>query len=122
MNVNSFNLTGVDEPGVAGAVKRKWRERLRSRGIRLVLAPVLNGPRRKESKWAYDLGANSYLVKPGDFQTLVDHVNLLASYWLAVNEKSDLEGEGEGGPNDALRPNPTRIDNHGRPSEDPDRG
>jgi|SRR6266487_6681039 len=43
---------------------------------------------------AYELGANSYLVKPGDFQTLVDRVSLLASYWLAVNEKSDLQGEG----------------------------
>ena len=31
---------------------------------------------------AYDLGANSYLVKPGDFQTLVELVNLLARYGL----------------------------------------
>jgi len=46
---NSFNLPDVDELAMAGAVKRKWGERLRSGGIRLVLASALDGPRRKES-------------------------------------------------------------------------
>jgi len=45
----SFNLPVVDEPGLAGAVKRKWRERLQSRGIRLVLSPAVDGLRWKES-------------------------------------------------------------------------
>ena len=49
VNADSFNLPVVAEPALAGAVKRKWRERLESRGIRLVLTPALDGLRRKES-------------------------------------------------------------------------
>ena len=37
---------------------------------------------------AYDLGANSYLVKPVGFDMLVDLVKLLHQYWLTVNEPS----------------------------------
>ena len=44
---------------------------------------------------AYDLGANSYLVKPGEFKTLVELVKLLATYWLAVNKTSELQNERE---------------------------
>ena len=61
---------------------------------RIVVVVMSSSSELADIKRAYDLGANSYLVKPGDFQTLVDRVNLLASYWLAVNEKSDLQGEG----------------------------
>jgi CheY-like chemotaxis protein len=34
---------------------------------------------------AYDAGANSFLVKPGDLQQLNEFVRLLADYWLRVN-------------------------------------
>lgn len=34
---------------------------------------------------AYDAGANSYLVKPVDFNALVDIAKSLAGYWLAFN-------------------------------------
>lgn len=36
---------------------------------------------------AYDLGANSYVVKPVDFDNFVEKMNQLGLYWLAVNEK-----------------------------------
>ncbi len=36
---------------------------------------------------AYDLGANSYVVKPVDFDNFVEKMNKLGLYWLAVNEK-----------------------------------
>jgi hypothetical protein len=49
VKANPFNLPALEEPALAGAVKRKWRERLQSRGIRLVLTPALDGPRRRES-------------------------------------------------------------------------
>jgi hypothetical protein len=48
VEANPFNLPAIDEPALAGTVKRKWRERLRSRGIRLVLTPALDRPRRKQ--------------------------------------------------------------------------
>jgi DNA-binding NarL/FixJ family response regulator len=33
---------------------------------------------------AYDLGANSYIVKPSSFSTLVDAMQALERYWLDV--------------------------------------
>lgn len=37
-------------------------------------------------KRAYDLGANSYLVKPVGFEPLVDMVKTIHGYWLHFNE------------------------------------
>ena len=34
---------------------------------------------------AYDAGANSFLVKPGDLAQLNEFVRLLAAYWLHAN-------------------------------------
>ena len=36
----------------------------------------------------YDLGANSYLVKPIDFKSLADVARQAGFYWLAVNRAS----------------------------------
>jgi CheY-like chemotaxis protein len=36
---------------------------------------------------AYDAGANSYLVKPVDFNGLVELAKALHSYWLTFNER-----------------------------------
>ena len=38
---------------------------------------------------AYDLGANSYLVKPGDFEALINMVKTLDAYWLKLNQQVD---------------------------------
>lgn len=35
---------------------------------------------------AYNLGANSYVVKPVNFNNFVETINQLGSYWLVVNE------------------------------------
>jgi CheY-like chemotaxis protein len=34
---------------------------------------------------AYDLGANSYLIKPSDLDTLVEFARMIAQYWLQAN-------------------------------------
>lgn len=47
---------------------------------------------------AYDLGANSYLIKPVRFEGLLRMVQTLDLYWLIINEKPDL-GEIELGGN-----------------------
>ena len=41
---------------------------------------------------AFDLGANSYIVKPGGFDSLVEMVKNLNLYWLILNEKPQLRG------------------------------
>ena len=67
-----------------------------NRGVKRIVAVVLSSSsERADINRAYDLGANSYLVKPGDFQTLVDLVSSLANYWLAANQNSDLQDKAE---------------------------
>ncbi|BBP03589.1 response regulator [Sulfuriferula plumbiphila] len=39
---------------------------------------------------AYDLGANSYLIKPVAFDKLLEMVKVLGLYWLILNEKPDI--------------------------------
>ena len=39
---------------------------------------------------AYDLGANSYLVKPVTFNDLVELITTLDLYWLILNERPDV--------------------------------
>ena len=41
---------------------------------------------------AYELGANSYLVKPVRFEDLIRIVKELHLYWLIMNEKPDIKG------------------------------
>jgi CheY-like chemotaxis protein len=41
---------------------------------------------------AYELGANSYLVKPAGFDSLLDLVKNLDMYWLILNERPELDG------------------------------
>lgn len=39
---------------------------------------------------AYELGANSYLVKPTAFSALLELVSALGRYWLLLNERPEL--------------------------------
>jgi CheY-like chemotaxis protein len=39
---------------------------------------------------AYELGANSYVVKPVSFETLLELVKSLGLYWLVINEHPDV--------------------------------
>src|ERR1051325_1780907 len=41
---------------------------------------------------AYEMAANSYLVKPAGFDSLLDLVKNLDMYWLILNEKPELGG------------------------------
>src|SRR2546427_5150862 len=40
---------------------------------------------------AYEMGANSYLVKPAGFDKLLELVKNLDMYWLILNEKPELD-------------------------------
>lgn len=42
---------------------------------------------------AYDLGANSYLVKPVTFDALVEMVKTLNMYWLILNKSAEVNNE-----------------------------
>lgn len=42
---------------------------------------------------AYDLGCNSYLVKPIDFEGLLEAVRAIGAYWISMNRTPDTETE-----------------------------
>jgi CheY-like chemotaxis protein len=66
-------------------------------GLRRIVAVVFSSSREiADINRAYDLGANSYLVKPGEFKTLVDMAKLLTTYWLEVNQPTMLTDEEAG--------------------------
>jgi two-component system response regulator len=44
---------------------------------------------RRDIEQAYQLGANSYIRKPIDYDEFVTSVGLIATYWLALNLPAD---------------------------------
>ncbi|MEW5858121.1 MAG: response regulator [Cyanobacteriota bacterium] len=58
---------------------------------RLPVVVLSSSKENREINRAYDLGANSYLVKPVAFEALLDMVKTLNSYWLIFNQKPKLE-------------------------------
>ena len=44
---------------------------------------------------SYDLGVNSYIVKPIEFDKFVETVKALGMYWLLMNEPPPTGGHGE---------------------------
>ena len=58
---------------------------------RLPVAVLTSSNQMADVNRAYDLGANSYLVKPVAPGAMLDLVKLLGLYWLVVNEKPGLQ-------------------------------
>lgn len=46
-------------------------------------------------KRAYELGANSYLVKPVSFEALVNMAHILDVYWMTLTQKPAIESQPE---------------------------
>lgn len=60
---------------------------------RLPIVVLTSSSRSPDVNRAYDLGANSYLVKPVEDDALVDMFRQLDVYWLILNELPDLPGD-----------------------------
>jgi two-component system, response regulator len=56
----------------------------RTRTIPVVM--VTSSQQDADIKLAYEYEANSYVVKPIDFQTFAEAINQLGIYWLTVNQ------------------------------------
>ena len=50
---------------------------------------------------AYDLGANSYAVKPSGFEELMEFLKRLQGWWLTVNQSTSLDLDSSGKPGSA---------------------
>ncbi|MBE9048008.1 response regulator [Pleurocapsales cyanobacterium LEGE 10410] len=57
---------------------------------RLLVVVLTSSQEDSDLDRAYDLGANSYLVKPINFQELVKLVQLIDAYWFKVNQKPQI--------------------------------
>jgi CheY-like chemotaxis protein len=63
-------------------------------GLRRLPVVVLTSSRENaDVNRAYDLGANSFLVKPVGFAELLEMVKTLNLYWLQMNEAPELQSD-----------------------------
>ena len=75
-----LNLPKIDGLEVLRRVRAKEQ-------AKLVPVVVLSSSRQDDDvRKSYELGANSYVRKPVDFQEFVGATLLLATYWLKLNE------------------------------------
>jgi CheY-like chemotaxis protein len=58
---------------------------------RLPVVVLTSSEENSDINRAYDLGANSYLVKPVNFDALLEMIKGLGLYWLVLNEDPELE-------------------------------
>ena len=58
---------------------------------RLPVVVLTSSAEQPDIAKAYDLGANSYLTKPVQFNDLLEMVKTLGLYWLLLNEPPSLE-------------------------------
>jgi CheY-like chemotaxis protein len=60
-------------------------------GLKRIPVAMLTSSRESpDVNRAYDLGANSYLTKPVDFDALLSMVKTLQLYWMILNERPDV--------------------------------
>lgn len=57
---------------------------------RLLVVVLTSSQELADINMAYDLGANSYLVKPTRFAELLELVKAVALYWLTLNEQPQV--------------------------------
>lgn len=78
-------LLDLKLPKVGGLdVLREIKKDERTRKIPVVV--VTSSREDPDIKTAYDLGVNSYVIKPVDFEAFTECVSKLGLYWLLVNQ------------------------------------
>ncbi len=82
-------LLGVELPGKSGLEVLEWIRQQR-KFSRLPVVMLSCSPNPEYVNRAYQLGANSYLLKPTSFVSLVDMVSGLKQYWGSVNHTDYL--------------------------------
>lgn len=84
-----FMLLDLKMPRRSGLEVLSWaKERA---GLRRIPIVVLTSSKNDaDVNRAYELGANSYLVKPVSFEGLIELAKSLQLYWLVLNERPDV--------------------------------
>jgi CheY-like chemotaxis protein len=77
-------LLDLKMPGTGGFEVLQWVRA--DRGLKRLLVIVLTSSNlQSDVDRAYDLGANSYLVKPVEFQEMVNMIQRFEMYWTEIN-------------------------------------
>ena len=81
-------LLDLKLPGVDGFEVLKW---IRSQpGLSSLIVVVLTSSEHiQDINRAYQLGANSFMVKPMDFENIVELSSLLRDYWILANKSPE---------------------------------
>jgi CheY-like chemotaxis protein len=82
--IPAFVLLDLKMPRMDGFEALQWIRNQPAFRRLLVVAFSSSGESSQINR-AYDLGANSYLIKPFEYKELVDLVRKLVSYWLDTN-------------------------------------
>jgi len=82
-------LLDLKLPGIDG---HEILRRLKStEGLKRIPVVILTSSRDEGDRaMSYDIGANSYLVKPVDFDSFIKVVRQVADYWLVLNVEPPL--------------------------------
>lgn len=74
-----LKMPGLDGIEVLRAIKADERTR------RIPIVVMTSSQEESDIGQTYDLGVNSYVVKPVDFNSVTDIVRQAGYYWLAIN-------------------------------------
>jgi CheY-like chemotaxis protein len=82
-------LLDLKLPGIDGFQVLRWiRQQPAFRALRVVV--LTSSDRMQDVNLAYQLGANSFLVKPVDFERFVEISQALKGYWLWLSKAPEL--------------------------------
>jgi DNA-binding response OmpR family regulator len=82
-------LLDLKMPRKSGLEVLQW-VRSNEKVRRLIVIIFTSSKHDEDVNKAYDIGANSYLVKPVGFDMLVDVAKMIQQYWINTNERPQL--------------------------------
>ncbi len=83
-------LLDLKLPGIDGFQILRWiRQQPELKALRVVV--LTSSDRIQDVNLAYQLGANSFLVKPVDFERFVEISQALKGYWLWLSKAPELQ-------------------------------
>ncbi|HNV46199.1 MAG TPA: response regulator [Spirochaetota bacterium] len=83
----SLVLLDIKLPGMSGLeVLNRLKSDERTGGIPVVM--LTSSRERRDIRDAYRMGVNAYVVKPMEFEDLLNALKCVAHFWCVVNERS----------------------------------